>query len=227
MAMTEKTPNPIGSQAAALFRQWSDHHHGGAVAAAICASVTVAHPASAEQANNDPTKWAWTCKSSGFYIIKAFPNGSYQPAVDFTGNSQVIINIREASKDQEVLCGFPGYPKYFSYAEMQGPFLARMYSQGAPVCSEVKPSFEHSTLNKVAGSAREMSFIVSRDDNDWRFIISRTELTTEREGRELRILALQPGINYDAEADVWMITGQCIMTTNEGTPLSRVHRQEN
>jgi hypothetical protein len=77
-------------------------------------------------------------------------------------------------------------------------------------------STEHSTLETVTGSAQNMSFIVSRDDNDWRFIISSTNLTTEREGRELRILVPKPGVNYDAKAGVWMLTGQCVMTINQG-----------
>jgi hypothetical protein len=185
-------------------------------AAAICAFVTIAPLASAEEANNDPIKWAWTCKSSGFYSIHAFPNGSYKPEVDFTGNPRVVINIREASKHAAEFCGSPDTPKHFYYAEMQGADLVKMYSEFAPPCTQATPSFEQSTLNKVKGSAHDMSFIINRDDNDWRFVISGIDLTTEREGRKLRILAPQPQINYDAEADVWMITGQCIMTTNQG-----------
>jgi hypothetical protein len=179
---------------------------------AFCVSL----PASAET-NNDPIRWGWTCKSSGYYSIKAFPNGGYKPEVDFTGNPQVVINIRAASKDTSEFCRSPGW-KDFYYAEMQGADLATLYNGlDGPFCNEAKPSFENSTLNKVAGSTRrEMSFIVSRDDNNWRFVISGTDLTTEREGRELRIVMPKPGVSYDAKAGVWMVTGQCVMTINQG-----------
>jgi hypothetical protein len=178
---------------------------------ALCISL----PATA-QTNNDPIKWAWTCKSSGFYTIEAFPDGSYKPAVDFTGNRQVVINIRQASKAMAQWCGSPDTPKYLYFAEMLGIDLAKFYSLKAPLCSEATPSLENSTLNEITGSARGMSFIVSRDDNDWRFIISGTDLTTERRGRELRIRAPSLSqVKHEAKAGVWMITGQCIMTTDQ------------
>jgi hypothetical protein len=181
-----------------------------AVAAlALCISVP-----DSVSTNDDPIKWAWTCKSSGFYTIAAFPNGTYQPAVDFTGNLRVLINIRQA-KDESQFCGSPDSPKYFYYAEMIGNELAKRYSDKAPVCAEATPRLADSTLDEVTGSSRGMSFIVSRDDNDWRFVISGTDLTTEREGRKLRILVPSPQVNYEAKAEVWMITGQCIMTTDQ------------
>ena len=157
-----------------------------------------------------------TCKSSGFYSIEAFPNASYKPEVDFTGNPRVVINIREASKHAAEFCGSPDAPKYFYYAEMQEADLAKMYGHKNSLCNEAKPSFDQSALNEITGSAEEMSFIVSRDDNDWRFIISGTDLMTEREGRKLRILAPRSRVNFDAKADVWMLTGQCVMTINQG-----------
>jgi hypothetical protein len=104
---------------------------------AFCISL----PASA-QTNVDPIKWAWTCKSSGFYSIHVFPDGSHKPEVDFTGNPQVVINIREASKDTAQFCGSPDTPKYFYYAEMQGTDLAMLYNQKTRVCKEAMLSFE-------------------------------------------------------------------------------------
>jgi hypothetical protein len=177
----------------------------GVAALAIC----IALPAGA-WTNNDPIKWAWTCKSSGFYTIEAFPDGSYKPAVDYTGNRQVVINIREASQQiAKDACNVP----YFYYAEMQGEELATNYNNKVDICDKVTSRFESLTLNEVSGSSGGLSFIVSRDDNDWRFVISGTDLTTEREGRKLRILSPSPYLNFKAQADVWMITGQCIMTT--------------
>jgi hypothetical protein len=192
------------------------------IALALCISL----PASAQttpqcqdryHCNDDPIKWAWTCKSSGFYTIEAFPNGSYKPSVDSTGNPQVVINIRKASKDLAQVCGSPDTPKYFYYAEMQGQYLATIYGTNTPTFCEnqAMPSFDHSTLDAARGSVGLMSFEVSRDDNDWRFIISGTDLTTQRSARKLRILSPGPAINFDAKAGVWMITGQCIMTANQ------------
>jgi hypothetical protein len=88
----------------------------GVAALAFC----IALPAGA-WTNNDPIKWAWTCKSSGFYTIEAVPDGSYKPAVDYTVNRQVIINIREAS--QEVAKDACNVSDFY-YAEMQGEELA-------------------------------------------------------------------------------------------------------
>ena len=171
------------------------------------------------QTNGDPIKWAWTCKSSGFYTIEAFPNGIYRPDVDFTGNQQVVINIRTASKVEAEFCGSPRRGD-LHYVEIQGRDLVSLFNRrdNKPFCNEATLNFENSTLNKVTGSTRdgEMSFIVSRDDNDWRFVISGADLRTEREGRKLRIAVPMPGVNYDAKADVWMFTGQCVMTMNQG-----------
>src|SRR5262249_31361606 len=99
-------------------------------------------------------------------------------------------------------------------AEMQGDELVKLYNEKTGYCNEATPRFEHSTLNKVTGSAKDMSFIVSRDDNDWRFVISGTDLTTEREARKLGILVPSPNLKFEAKAGVWMLTGQCIMTVD-------------
>ena len=184
------------------------------VAAAGIIGCLLSTSVSADTWPDDPIQWAWTCRSSGFYSISALPDGSYKPEADFTGNPQVIINIRQATKDTLQLCNY-GYgndtPALY-YAEMQGSGLAKLYNQQGNTCSEATISFTDKTIDKVTGAAGRMMFAVSRDDKDWRFIMSNTDLTTEREGRKLRILAPSPLVNYDAKAEIWMITGQCIMT---------------
>lgn len=95
---------------------------------------------------------------------------------------------------------------------MQGSGLAKLYNQQGNTCSEATVSFADKTIDEVTGAGGRMIFALSRDDKDWRFIMSNTDLTTEREGRKLRILAPSPLVNYDDKAEIWMITGQCIMT---------------
>ena len=142
-----------------------------AAAAAIITFLSIALPASAQEANTDPMKWAWTCKSSGYYSVKVFPNVSYKPETDFTSISRVIINIREPSKETADYCGTHNSPKLsYYYAEMQGNDLAKLCStwyDRKRFCNEVTTSFDHSTLNEVSGSSNGMSFFISRDDNDW------------------------------------------------------------
>jgi hypothetical protein len=67
--------------------------------------------------------------------------------------------------------------------------------------------------DSVARSTSPVSIILQRDDNDWRFIMSATELTTEREERKTRILVPpQRGVKYEALASSVFLTGECLLT---------------
>jgi hypothetical protein len=69
------------------------------------------------------------------------------------------------------------------------------------------------------------SFILQKGDNDWRFIFVSADLETDRVARKMRIE--NPKINYDAHAETWMITGECItMDGQENASRSEVPGSE-
>jgi hypothetical protein len=50
----------------------------------------------AAMSENDPIKWQWTCRSTGYYAMTIFPNGTYKPAAEADPReSQIIIDIKE------------------------------------------------------------------------------------------------------------------------------------
>jgi hypothetical protein len=138
------------------------------------------------------------------------------PETDSPENRNIIFTIRRSTEDYPPLC----HAEY--KVEIRGSKLAELYHYGGrKLCdADAEVSFhdsKKSIIDKVTGNnMSRMSFVVRRDDNDWRFMLSNSELTTEREGRELRIKVPNPQLHFDAEAKIWMITGQCIMTNDNG-----------
>jgi hypothetical protein len=72
----------------------------------------------------------------------------------------------------------------------------------------------HDAIERVsATSSQRTSLIVMRDDADWRFIASWTDLDTARSAREMDITHPIPNYHRTPAARVSMMTGECIMTS--------------
>jgi hypothetical protein len=78
---------------------------------------------------------------------------------------------------------------------------------------KVKDITKPQELERVQASigGRTLTSIeIMRDDAEWRFVLSRTDLTTEKYARELRTSTPNPPIQFKAEATVYFVTGECI-----------------
>ena len=184
----------------------------------------------------EPIKWQWTCKSMGYYEATVFPNGSFVP-VKSNESKQIKIIIKEPKAFTSDYCSWKDKHDY--YIELFGAdFLVlqdqdicdqqitygithtnepgssqKFKSSGFPKPSE---TFKDRPLNAVSANlrtSRPISLILVKDDGDWRFILSSTNLETEKSARELRVGST---FAYDikSSASLWMLTGECIMATS-------------
>jgi hypothetical protein len=180
---------------------------------------------------DDNVKWEWKCRPSGFYGMDVSPNGQFKPiaeqsmsaslgirvhyspgmcgdpymhdsyVIEITGNKLFGGLVNQTSCEDYMNLEFKDTPKP---AKGQAPEPCREDGCGHPL---------ERLEDSVARSTSPVSIILQRDDNDWRFIMSVTELTTEREERKTRILVPpQPGIKYEALANSVFLTGECLLT---------------
>jgi hypothetical protein len=159
-------------------------------------------------ADDDPIKWSWKCASSGYYGMEVLPNGTYRPLTDAASTLEIRVRVSNDWK----MCGASEY-----YIELSGNEFASLYDD-LPCSQQVKLFFTQ--LNKQgdletldANIGHSMSLLVHRDDVEWRFVLSDTSLITARESRKLRIMAPNPKTNYDASANISMLTDECIITS--------------
>lgn len=63
------------------------------------------------------------------------------------------------------------------------------------------------------GPLRLMSLDLMRDDVEWRFILSVTQIATEKYARGLRVSPGGPPIlrQSTAEAEIYFVTGECVL----------------
>jgi hypothetical protein len=171
----------------------------------------------------DPVKWGWRCASTTFYTTQVSPDGKHQSQVDDgpSGKTSITIRLKYGPKG---LCSEDHGIYYIDIVDLSGPFAfdTRTEPVGNLCKQVVVMDFERLTspdkeaelkdLQVSMGKPRLQSLEVARDDVEWRFVLSGTNITTEKRARELRITAPpNPLIKWQAMADVYFITGECIL----------------
>jgi hypothetical protein len=175
-------------------------------------------------ADDDPLKWSWRCAVSGFYEMEVHPDGTVKPTTDYSDRTPIEIIIKEAGQNTQEYCVWDKYPIHY-YVEIKGNQLAARYSIGSCDQSvQIDTKLTHvgnqsfqalEQVESVTTHYRPMSLLVHRDDADWRFVLSSTDLTTVRESRQLRATFPQPQITFDPKASTWFLTGECVMTAGQ------------
>lgn len=127
------------------------------------------------------------------------------------------------------MCGWNEHSRHL-YIELSGNDLVEIYN--SDYCSQIVKedsqvdragSQNVPALNKVTGvllRSSPMSVVVDKEDVDWRFILSLTDLTTVRDSRRLRILVPKLGNSFDPKASTWFITGECFFGNWSIGPLT-------
>jgi hypothetical protein len=155
--------------------------------------------------------------------MEVLPNGNIVPTTNISDKTPIEIVVRKESQSTLAACGVRNIPTQY-FIELNGRNLANFYKNGPcaqrvethyktyPVGDRRLPDLEGIEAAEVYETVR--SLIVHRDDADWRFILSSTSLITARDSRQLR--ATVPMQNYTVPppaAATWLLTGECIMTT--------------
>jgi hypothetical protein len=166
----------------------------------------------------DHVKWGWRCASTAFYTTQVSPDGKHQSKVDGSYKTSLTIRLKYGAND---LCS-NGRIYYIEIADFNQLFDTRNGPVG-DLCKQVvvidfgnriPPDKEPELkgLQASIGKPHLNSLEVARDDVEWRFVLSGTSIMTEKRARELRITALpNPLIHWQAMADVYFITGHCIL----------------
>jgi hypothetical protein len=183
-------------------------------------------PSLSAHADEKPvTRWAWTCGSKVFYGMNVFPNGNYEP-IGEANPKTVKIELKGVGDkwDYADVC-----PKRHDYVEISGSgglfdtgeanpcyqtitlrFAATTSISQAPELEEVRGSLS------VGQTGRDLSLDIARDDAEWHFVLSRTDLTTSKRSRELRVMV--PSQEFKPEASVDFLTGECILDKKPTSP---------
>jgi hypothetical protein len=190
-------------------------------------------------ANDDttPTRWEWRCQGS-VHGMEVSPDGRQttyrpEPRIGFQ------FRIRER---EEFLVSTLKLPWFFIEFEgssdlwtsdragtqtLDGWGDDRGTNATASVDWSLSRAAEKNDLKQVHATLNRhlMAIRLERDDQDWRFIMSRTGVTTLRKARELR--ADVPIRKWEPSADVIFATGECVMRftpkepRNAGQPALR------
>jgi hypothetical protein len=162
-------------------------------------------------------RWEWTCASKVYYAMKVSPNGNYKPIAEASPTT-LKIQVKRM-KDGWYLADV--CPKKLDFLEVEEP--GGLFSTGmsnpcfqtvnfrfAPLQSPDTPA----ELEEVHASieptiTKNMALDVERDDIEWRFVLSSTDLTTTRRSRQLRVSS--PRFEFAPEADVHFFTGECVL----------------
>jgi hypothetical protein len=197
-----------------------------AIAGAVVIAMTLTTPASAAD------EWRWLCSSSGGYFMTVLPDGSYKPEADFSDRNRAIeVTVRQLNMEgSKAKCG----TIWALYAvEIKGNELASDWqdacSQQVEVSREAAKSVPGAVVQPIFGNIRRVeavsyfstskTLLLHRADTDWRFVISSSDLTTDKDARELNgsnYIDRHPWkqdrswtLTFDAKASAWLMTGTC------------------
>jgi hypothetical protein len=152
-------------------------------------------------AEDDPIKYAWTCASSTLYGVTVQPGGQSIPFAgdpgDCANKSPVYVELKDNRLEYE----------YSKPCDQKINTILRPHSEGLVYGFNTRPD----EFSAEIGASAPMSLIIERDDVEWRFIISMTELLTSKGARELRYGHNDQSIQWKSEAKVSFITGECIL----------------
>jgi hypothetical protein len=171
-------------------------------------------------ADGDPVILSWQCGMSGFYELDVTPNGNVNPTTDYSQRTSIKIVVRDAGAYKRKVCGWDEHSRHL-YIELSGNDIVELYNRD--YCSQIMKVFRQSRqvggqstwlLKSITGVfLGPMSVVVAKDDADWRYIMSFTDLTTSRESREMRILHPKFKL-FDPKASTSFVTGECILETD-------------
>lgn len=175
------------------------------------------------RAETDPIRWAWQCGISNDYQVEILPSGQVRPGTGISDKTPIEIVVRKAVPDAVQACGNGnGTSEYF--AEINGTNMAEFFRHG--LCSQrLKVNYDYHIAEggapdlkrieaaEVYGGVR--SLLVARDDADWRFTFSSTDLLTSREARRLRVAVPNPRIVGNPDANISILSGECVMTSGQ------------
>jgi hypothetical protein len=174
---------------------------------ATIASLSLGVTAVAE--DYPPNFWQWSCSTLAFYGMDVTPDGNYKP---FGENRPAKITIKLINDKTDESCQANHY--HFEIDDNSGLFSAQPYETNS--CTQLLQLHKHTTseLENAEGIViypRQMTVVITRDDNDWRFVLSKTHLSTTRSTRMSKIEVPQVAQFFTPEARVNFVTGECIM----------------
>jgi hypothetical protein len=178
-----------------------------------------------EHANDDPVKWSWSCVASGFYSMEVSPDGTFTPSSAPYDHGPIRVDVRQAGEFALGACGERNTPTQY-FLEVTGSSLFRnnglcdqrvyVHNKYYPIADRKAPDLEG--IDAV-GVRDTNSFSIHRADADWRFVLSSTDLTTDRESKRLRTtvpyIAPSRESIFDPKASVSLLTGECTMITGQ------------
>jgi hypothetical protein len=153
--------------------------------------------------------------------MKVLPDGRYRPIADLSSHFTLTIKLRNDTGKLYSFCSAERAhgSDYVEISQSGGD----LFSNPADPCSQVikmnfgkfgpSKALELEQLRASIGPPSLMSLDLMRDDIEWRFVLSRTDITTEKEARKLRVTS--PSFHqWEANATVYFMTGECILDQN-------------
>lgn len=151
--------------------------------------------------------------------MTVLPNGEAKPVAENASHS-VKIELKRMGEKWEYsdVC-----PKKYDYIEIQdsgGLFPTGHRNPCYQIVDFVRglyqgldklPALQQLHACIALDAYRHIDLQIARDDLDWRFILSNTDLTTEKQARELRVRSPNSPFRVEAEANVYFITGECVL----------------
>jgi hypothetical protein len=167
----------------------------------------------ADAGRDDPVRWAWECGSSAFYEMKVLPDGHYRAITDRSA-APVTVTVKTDARSLGSCSTAPYYVEIqpsgslFSTAEFSEPCLQIVIPELRWVPDK---NAQLERLKASIGGRALISLDIAREDAEWRFVLSRTDITTERHARELRVSPVTHNMEWRAETSMSFYTGECIL----------------
>lgn len=106
---------------------------------------------------------------------------------------------------------------YKTYVTVNGTKLFDVSEAAPSSISAIRLRYEDNEHQKINGLSSVIfvpeptRIIIRKDTGNWKFIVSRTSITTDSEARRLNILPHDPRISFKAEAEVLAMSGDCVL----------------
>ena len=189
----------------------------------IALALTASFGSAASAYVDDPIRWEWRCQGT-VHGMEVSPDGrptTYRPEPP----SGFQFRIRQRGPG-DVLVNTGQLPTFF--IDIEGPHI--FYSKRGEAQTldgrgdnrgyqfSLHHAAEKNDLQEVDATLNEplLALKLERDDQGWRFIMSRPDVTTLRRARELR--ARVPNMQWEPRADIFFATGECLMTFTPKEP---------
>jgi hypothetical protein len=171
----------------------------------------------AEASAKDIPIWAWSCRSDNFYEMHISPDGKYTIKAQEAGSQSIKItvnNLTEEARNSDLrIRSCPQYSPYYIEIAGSGYFATLLDGMEKHKCDINVTQYNNGLESLQANtelSLHATTLKVSRDDTEWRFIATGSDVTTKRKAREINIQAPKQ-VPWSAGADVWTLTGECVL----------------